>query len=365
MKKSCTYCMLLGIAVAIGQEFDGRCCQAEARHCPSGFIAYEVPDGTVGNQEDAIGALGHDFDVREAITVTHLGVFDSAQDGLQRTLTAVLYNRNTQAPVASLTFTPQDPGELFGGSRFKELNPSLHLPAGFMGTMVADGYGPGEPNGNGFDGPVLWSMLLGAISIDFVGTSRYGPHGSWPTIIDMGPANRYAAGTFEFSIDRKSLLNGDTNGDGTRDLSDAIYLLSWLFSGGPAPVPLGQEPKRFLICNGDGTVTDPRSALMWRQEVAPGTYTWQEASDYCSNLNFAGHDDWRLPQVWELLGILAAAPGLLTIDPVFEQVWGWYWSSETDPCNPGVALAISSGASNVGLTPKLSKFSILAVRSTQ
>ena len=30
--------------------------------------------------------------------------------------------------------------------------------------------------------------------------------------------------------------NGDTNGDGVRDLSDAVALLSWLFQGGPEPV---------------------------------------------------------------------------------------------------------------------------------
>jgi len=30
--------------------------------------------------------------------------------------------------------------------------------------------------------------------------------------------------------------NGDTNGDGARDLSDAIFMLQWLFGGGPGPV---------------------------------------------------------------------------------------------------------------------------------
>lgn len=30
--------------------------------------------------------------------------------------------------------------------------------------------------------------------------------------------------------------NGDTNGDGVRDITDAIYLLSWLFTGGEEPV---------------------------------------------------------------------------------------------------------------------------------
>jgi hypothetical protein len=33
-----------------------------------------------------------------------------------------------------------------------------------------------------------------------------------------------------------AVANGDTNGDGSRDVSDAVYLLSWLFLGGPAPI---------------------------------------------------------------------------------------------------------------------------------
>jgi hypothetical protein len=33
-------------------------------------------------------------------------------------------------------------------------------------------------------------------------------------------------------------VNGDTNGDGDRDISDATYYLRWLFQGGPEPVPI-------------------------------------------------------------------------------------------------------------------------------
>ncbi len=41
--------------------------------------------------------------------------------------------------------------------------------------------------------------------------------------------------------------NGDVNGDGSRDISDAVALLNWLFTGGPEPVPnAGGEP-----CSGD------------------------------------------------------------------------------------------------------------------
>ena len=34
------------------------------------------------------------------------------------------------------------------------------------------------------------------------------------------------------------LENGDTNGDGARDISDASYLLNWLFLGGPRPIDI-------------------------------------------------------------------------------------------------------------------------------
>ncbi|MEM7230626.1 MAG: SUMF1/EgtB/PvdO family nonheme iron enzyme [Planctomycetota bacterium] len=37
---------------------------------------------------------------------------------------------------------------------------------------------------------------------------------------------------------RVATENGDTNGDGARDIGDAVHMLSWLFQGGPQPVPI-------------------------------------------------------------------------------------------------------------------------------
>jgi hypothetical protein len=37
---------------------------------------------------------------------------------------------------------------LVDGSRFKDLIDPLHLPDGFQGTIVAEGYNSAEPNGN-------------------------------------------------------------------------------------------------------------------------------------------------------------------------------------------------------------------------
>ena len=82
------------------------------------IIAYDPAAGTVGNQNFG-GALGIDFNVISGIEITELGVFDSASDGLANSLTATLYNRATQTALATLTFTPGDPGTLTNGSRFK------------------------------------------------------------------------------------------------------------------------------------------------------------------------------------------------------------------------------------------------------
>ena len=45
--------------------------------------------------------------------------------------------------------------------------------------------------------------------------------------------------------------NGDVNGDGSLDLSDAIYSLAFLFQGGPAPVPICQGAEPETDCDDD------------------------------------------------------------------------------------------------------------------
>jgi hypothetical protein len=42
-------------------------------------------------------------------------------------------------------------------------------------------------------------------------------------------------------VDPVASENGDVNGDGKRDISDPIFMLSWLFSGGPEPVACAQS----------------------------------------------------------------------------------------------------------------------------
>lgn len=66
-----------------------------------------------------------------------------------------------------------------------------------------------------------------------------------------------------------ALENGDVNSDGDVDLSDAVYLLSWLFNGGPEPAPIACATAYSTMesgdSNGDGAVdvSDPINILSY------------------------------------------------------------------------------------------------------
>lgn len=51
--------------------------------------------------------------------------------------------------------------------------------------------------------------------------------------------------------------------------------------------------------NGDGTVTDNITGLMWVESPDLTKRSWTNAITYCEGLNYAGHSDWRLPTVNE------------------------------------------------------------------
>ena len=55
--------------------------------------------------------------------------------------------------------------------------------------------------------------------------------------------------------------------------------------------------------NGNGTVTDRRTALIWQQGES-GLLTLNAADAYCKELTVAGSNDWRLPNREELLTLV-------------------------------------------------------------
>lgn len=83
-----------------------------------------------------------------------------------------------------------------------------------------------------------------------------------------------------------------------------------------------------FVDNGDGTVTDKWTGLMWQKATDRTRRDWSDARDYCEDeVSLAGHHDWRMPSIEELRSIVDETRKDLAIDPVFEAVSDWYWSS--------------------------------------
>ena len=97
--------------------------------------------------------------------------------------------------------------------------------------------------------------------------------------------------------------------------------------------------KRF-VDNGDGTVTDTQTGLMWARSSSPGDLNWEDAEAYCKNPAmdslYLKYDDWRMSTIEELKtlyikdsrGYKADCGLKIRIDPVFEVSCAWIWSSD-------------------------------------
>lgn len=54
-----------------------------------------------------------------------------------------------------------------------------------------------------------------------------------------------------------------------------------------------------LMDNGDDTLTNINTDLTWQKRITSSQLNWQNACSYCDHLNFAGYDDWRVPEAYE------------------------------------------------------------------
>jgi hypothetical protein len=254
-------------------------------------------------------------------------------------------------------------------------------------------------------------------------------------MFDGAPSRAEAGGGAGGGVEDCATENGDVNADTVIDISDAIAMLGSLFNGDPpalarpcgagapsglpdtgqsacygivegqwVPVPCGeaacagQDGSHATGCPGDGrfvlndggtpedrsddTVTDNCTGLMWQRDTADVNadgqstnqdviHQWCDALAYCENLSFAGHDDWRLPNVRELQSIVDyGLVGGTSIDPVFGALSvsdSGYWSSVTgvNIYRSSVAWFIDFGIGLVSFNDKVAtgrKYVIRAVR---
>ncbi|MCP4349452.1 MAG: DUF1566 domain-containing protein [Desulfobacterales bacterium] len=84
--------------------------------------------------------------------------------------------------------------------------------------------------------------------------------------------------------------------------------------------------------NGDGTVTDYVTGLVWQKSGSEKHMNFRKAQEYIENLaisRFAGHSGWRLPTIEELASLLESSKtDDLYIDRVFVSVQRRCWSSD-------------------------------------
>ncbi|MDJ0953157.1 MAG: DUF1566 domain-containing protein [Acidimicrobiia bacterium] len=74
--------------------------------------------------------------------------------------------------------------------------------------------------------------------------------------------------------------------------------------------------------NGDGTISDLATGLIWTQTDSGEAMEWEQALAYCSALETGDNEDWRLPTVKELQSIVdytrsPSTTGTAAIDPAF------------------------------------------------
>lgn len=111
-----------------------------------------------------------------------------------------------------------------------------------------------------------------------------------------------------------------------------------------------------FVDNGDGTVTDTSTGLMWNQctsglsgagcaSGAEVTYHWADAMGLAvsqSTANYKGYTDWRLPSLPELQTLLKLGSSPTIDSTVFPQTpASYFWSGSSDVPNPTYAWAVN------------------------
>ena len=163
----------------------------------------------------------------------------------------------------------------------------------------------------------------------------------------------------------------------TTQASYADYAYAVQFSYGDHGVPAktvsnyvrcvrGTSTTRSFTDNGDSTVTDTKTGLVW-QQTSGSQRNWTSSLTYCEDLTLGSLSDWRLPNIKELGSIVDLSQRLPSIDGTAfpSSGEGGYWSSTTRSLDVSYASLVlfSNGSQYSG--GKTSSYPVRCVRGGQ
>lgn len=91
----------------------------------------------------------------------------------------------------------------------------------------------------------------------------------------------------------------------------------------------GRLPFAHFVDNGNGTVSDLSTGLIWQQNERTRV-GWPDAIKYCETLSFAGHSDWRVPNIKEYESLTHGTEGPSIMADYFNMNLNFpSWSSTT------------------------------------
>ncbi len=124
----------------------------------------------------------------------------------------------------------------------------------------------------------------------------------------------------------------------------------------------------FSVLFGADTFTDAKTGLTWQDNIASATVekNWNDAKEYCRNLNLDGYSDWRLPSIKELQSIVDITKYDPAIKSGFKSVTSnGYWSSSPNVSDSSNAWKVYFYFGGTGYYNKSDKGYVRCVRGRQ
>jgi hypothetical protein len=218
-----------------------------------------------------------------------------------------------------------------------------------------------EISAPGYEAKIIWTELAPGkdktITVDLQ-TGKVSEAKTKPSVTD--DQGRHLAKRFERSKDEQELADIPKKMSGQRvslrtepkKLSDRdIKKMLARYDFYDDELNLSGSFANDFVDNGNGTITDKSTGLMWQKSGSSGAKTWKQAQKYVNGLNknvFAGYANWRLPTIEELASLVEREKvDGVHIDPIFYDKQKSCWSADTKLTN----------VTNEGYTSWIVKFS--------